>query len=457
LLLGLGLSVMISSCGSPEQPPNVLLYVVDTLRADSLPVYGNPVVTTPAITQFANEAVVYERAYSHSSWTRPSIASILTGRLPDEHRVETRDDNAALGLVLLSEQFRAAGYATAAIITNPNVGAFFGFDQGYDEFVELFAETGEGPVPDDVSRARSDVVTQRALEWIDRAPEPFFLFVLTTDPHSPYKPPKGFRKYRGSNSSWPRGSGFRLPPYKRRYRALYWGEVSYNDVSFGELLDHLRGRGLYDRTVVALTSDHGEEFGDHGHLWHGKTLYEEQLRVPLIIRRPGEPHAGHRIATPVQLVDVAPTLLAAAGLDVPQQVTGVRLPPAEADARRAIFASLELDGHAGRAVLDLPWKLIVRSAQPEQEPRKLRGGLFDLMDDPFETKDLREARPEVADRLEAMLREREAHAARVPKPEKQLAQRELPDDVRAALEVLGYLERGTEGGGEAPADSVHQP
>jgi arylsulfatase A-like enzyme len=211
-LLWLCLLCGLAGCAPAQERPNILLYVVDTLRADSLAPYGNPVIETPAATRLAREGTLYERAYAHSSWTRPSIASLLTGRLPGAHRVEGRRDRAAEELRFLPEALAEVGYHTGAIVTNPNVGAFFGFDQGFEEFVELFDHDGEAVVPYQGSRARSDAVTRRAIEWIDSARRPFFLFVLATDPHNPYTPPPGFRDYAPGGDPRPRGPSYRRLP-----------------------------------------------------------------------------------------------------------------------------------------------------------------------------------------------------------------------------------------------------
>lgn len=440
----------------PPARPNVLVYVVDTLRADGLEPYDSRVLT-PAAARLAREGVLYERAYAHSSWTRPSITSILTGQRPDEHAVETRTSIASPSLRFLSEAFSESGYATAAIITNPNVGAFFGFDQGYDDFIELFAgHQKAGVVQPGKARARSDEVTERAIEWIDGAPRPFFLFVLASDPHSPYEPPASF-DCPASRGPAPRGPRYLGWGNVEEQRSRYQCEIAFNDASFGRLLDHIREAGLYDETVVVLSSDHGEEFGDHGHRWHGKTLFEEQVRVPLIIRRPREPQPGRRVETPVQLVDLHPTLLEAAGIPRTSALPGRTLPPDPGAEAPPIYARLELDGYSTEMLFAHPWKWIVSHAQPRREKREL-GGLFNLEADPFEATDERNDRPEVAARLRSLLEsqratEPETSAAATAEPEA------LPANVREALEVLGYLDAGADDGPGATdtAGSPEQP
>ena len=430
--------------GGPQDPPNVVLYVVDTLRADALEPYGNPVVETPSVARFAREAALYERAYAHSSWTRPSIASILTGELPHAHAVEGRDDHAGPSLRFLAEALGEAGYQTGAVVTNPNVGAFFGFDQGFADFFELFVsheEHEEGVVPTDSPRSRSDEVTRKAIEWLSDVEPPFFLFVLTSDPHTPYRPPEGFDRFDARRDPRPKGSAYQRLPGVERQRSLYYGEVAYNDRSFGELLDFLRSEGLYDDSLVVFTADHGEEFGEHGHRWHGKGLFEEQVRVPLVIRRPRELEPGRRVPVAVRLIDVYPTVLDAVGLPGAPGLAGRILPPDSSALELPVYARLRVDGYRTEMLIDGSWKLIESHAQPEKEKREL-GGLFDLGADPSESVDRSHAERERMESLRAHLAsmgpsEVLAHDEAVRSPE---PQRELPTDVREALEILGYLE-----------------
>lgn len=427
-------------CGPPPPPPNIVLYVVDTLRADALAPYGNPVVSTPAVARLAREGVLFERAYAHSSWTRPSITSILTGQLPDIHGVELREQSAPESLYIVAEALSAAGYATGAIVTNPNVGSFFGFDQGYDDFVELFARHEGGVVQSASHRARSDKATEQAIAWIDSVQAPFFLYVLTSDPHSPYDPPPGFDDNLAGADPRPKGAAYKPLFDVEQKRSKYYGEVEFNDASFGRLLEYLRESGRDDQTLVVFTADHGEEFGEHGHRWHGKTLFDEQLRVPLVIRRPGEPEPGRRVSTPVGLVDVHATLLDAAGLSVSEGSQGQTLPPAQSSSPPPVYASLQLDDYSAEMVLAYPWKWISSHSQPKREKREL-GGLFNLESDPFEATDRRSDYPDVAAELRDQIERRErAAGAGAASLGDLVDERELPPDVREGLEVLGYLE-----------------
>jgi len=410
------------SSTKPTQPPNVLLFVVDALRADALGVYGNDRVETPEIDRFAEAGAVFEQAFAQSSWTRPSVTSILTGLHPSVHGVETRKDALSPSLTFLPEVFRGSGYRTGFLIANPNVGAAFGFSRGFDDFIELYGRREEGRVSSQELVARADRVVDRAKEWLEEVSEPFFLVVFVVDPHFPYDPPPDFHRYVEPGDSDPR-------------RGLYDGEVSFVDRSFGRLMADLDGRRLSERTITILTSDHGEEFFEHGQIGHGKALYEESLHVPLIVRWPGEIEAGRRIESPVELVDLMPTVLELTRLPPPPLQDGRSLfQPREG--APTLLAGLKLDGQRKWSARAYPWKLILDRGSPK---------LFDLSSDPGEMRDLsgeeadrvRELRLWVTEREENDERRRMmVHAGGQPG---EGPEGELSEGVREALRELGYI------------------
>jgi choline-sulfatase len=412
------------STGRAPQPPNVLIFLVDALRADALGAYGNEIVETPAIDRFAREGAVFEQAFAQSSWTRPSVTSILTGLHPSVHGVETRKDTLSPALTSLPEVFREHGYRTGILLTNPNVGAFFGYSRGFDDFIELYGRREGGRVSSRELVASSDQVVDRAREWLADVPEPFFLIVFTADPHAPYEPPPRFNRYLDPNESDPR-------------RGLYHGEVSFADDSFGRLMSYLDDRGLSERTITVLTSDHGEEFLEHGQVGHGKALYEESLHVPLIVRWPREIEPGRRVDAPVQLMDLMETLLGLARLPVPQPQDGRPLfrEPREP---APLFANLKLDGRDQWSVRHHPWKLILDRTSGEAM-------LFDLSSDSGEMRDLsgdhpervRELREWIAERIESDVRRRAM--LQNQEPSRTIGDEELPEDTRDALRALGYI------------------
>ena len=419
-----------SACSVPapgvSPRPNVLLYVVDALRPDSLGCYGNEEVDTKAIDALARDGVLFENAFAQSSWTRPSMATILTGLYPGAHGVLGRQHRLAQNLTLFPEILRQHGYRTGFITANPNVGSFFGFDQGWDTFQELYERRDEGRVRSTELIARSEAVTAAAIDWIGQARQPFFLLILAVDPHWPYQPPERFDHYA------PGSSGER-----ERMRGLYYGEVAANDDSFGKLLAHVRDRKLYDDMVIVFTSDHGEEFWEHGERGHGRALYEESIRIPLVIRAPyfGK---GERIDRPVQSVDIMPTLLTLAGLPVPSPMDGQPIVTTATEAT-PVFSRLRHDNKNLAAIRDYPWKLIWNRETDEKQ-------LFNLAEDAAEQTPVTSQNEEMAEHLTHRLFQ---HAAQ------NLARREslnenvapetvseetIPDNVRETLKALGYIQ-----------------
>ena len=433
--------------------PNVLVYMVDTLRADALSPYGNEVLQTPEIARFAEGAIVYEQAFAASSWTRASVASLFSGLQPDVHNVRDRADRASEPVAALASAFRDAGYRTGAIVTNPNVGRFFGFGEGFDDYIELFEHSDDPVVIDEYApRARADEVTKRAIRWIDEGDAPWFLFVLVTDPHAPYAPPPGFDTYslddarRSSHAPLTKRGRKRRGPRIDAHRR-YMGEVTFTDRAFGALMQHLRRRELDDDTIVALTADHGEHFGDHDALGHGRTLFQAVLHIPLILRLPGGERGGHRLATPVQLVDLHPTLVSMAGVALP--VAAARpgdaspLPLEERANPRPAFAQLDLDTVRAEMIYAAPWKYIRPPPYLEPAWAPTRTVLYDLTQDPEERQNEAEAKQVIASQLEELLDLRAEgsgvlSAAVVTSAPPEVM--DMPDDVQRALEHLGYIE-----------------
>lgn len=369
--------------------PDVVIYLVDTLRADHLGVYGYSRDTSPRLDEFARDSVIYEQAYSPSSWTRPAVASLLTGLDPARHGATSRTSVLAQDITTLAERLRRMGYSTAAIATNPHVLPVWGFAQGFDEFhdvKELYDST------------RADQVNEVAFRFLDKqASAPFFLFVHTLDPHAPYDPPPPHDRLWGPPPPGERPT-IREQPIEDVIDS-YDGEIHFNDEQFGLLVDRLRQDGRYDRSLIVFVSDHGEELEDHGRLGHGMTLYEEVVRVPLVVKLPGNEHASTRVASPVVLQDIVPTVLAAVGDGAPD-LDGVDLGGGTArDGReRPISFSLDvltLEGH--RKVIEGlrvgRWKLI-REIAPRSS-----FSLFDLEADPRERHNRRAEAEPVAARL----------------------------------------------------------
>jgi arylsulfatase A-like enzyme len=378
----------------PSGHPNVLLYLIDTLRSDHLGCYGYPRPTSPVIDDFSREAILFERAYAQASWTRPSVASVLTGLYPSRHGAIRREHRLRGDVTMLAEVLSEAGYHTAAFVSNPNVLPVFGFDRGFEVFRDVGSAGGK-PSSRDVNAA--------VFEYLDRRPKegPLFLFVHTMDPHD-YEPPQAFldrfERMRTARN-----------PSVARVTDLYDGAIAHNNHSFGVLLDRLEAEGIGDETLVVLLADHGEELADHGNFFHGQTLFQEQLLVPLLFRLPGGALGGRRVARPVRLVDVMPTLLELLGLSAPSDLDGesfAALLRGEGDGGYdpVLFAEQNLGTHVLSALIEGNEKVIVR-----QRPRRRRSTLlFDLSRDPREHFDLARASPETARRLERRLHQLES-------------------------------------------------
>ncbi len=318
--------------------PNVILYVVDTLRADHLGVYGYKRETSPAIDAFSRDAVIFERAYSTSGWTRPATASVLTGLIPPRHAAITRSSKINPDVPLLSDYLRRSGYQTTGFVTNVNVLPLWGFDRGFDRYVDVESLTGE---------KHAGVVHRLVAEHMQTdLREPFLLYLHLLDPHTPYDAPPPFDQRWRTKGIGPIGPADIRELGLDEIVAAYDQEIAYTDQRFGEMLVELEERGLYDDALIVLTSDHGEEFGDHGRYFHGHSLFDELVRVPLIVKLPGNAHAGARVSGPVSVVDIVPTVLGRVAPAPEIDVDGVDLMDAIArgssDSDRVLMLDLNL-------------------------------------------------------------------------------------------------------------------
>ncbi len=285
----------------------IVLVSIDTLRADRLPAYGYEGVETPAIDRLVADAVLFERAYSHSPQTLPAHVSMFTGLLPVEHGVR---DNLGFavgpGQVLLPELLAPLGYRSAAVVSSYVLRQEVGLARGFATYDDRLPQAPPGASGAQVQRDGSESL-QAAERWLteNAVPgAPIFLFLHLYEPHTPYAPPDRFARYE---------------PYD--------GEIAYADEIVGRLFDTLRARGLYDDALIVLLSDHGEGLGDHGEQEHGVFLYDEAIRVPLVVKLPGGREAGRRVAVPVQHIDLLPTLLELAGAPAPAGLLGRSLRP----------------------------------------------------------------------------------------------------------------------------------
>ena len=303
-----------------DAAPLVIIYLVDTLRADHTTPYGYARDTTPELAKFARDAVLFETAIAQASWTKPSVASLFTSLLPGRHRAVQLRDPLDPGHVTLAEMLQGRGYATGAVIANSVIYLQgLNFEQGFDFFDGIH---GAEKRPSKMVEAAA--VVDGALAWLDeRSGFPTFLYVHTVDPHVPYTPPPPFdRMYTPHPAADHKATDPRLdyrgePLDRDRFVAQYDGEIAYGDREFGRFVQSLKQRGLYDRALIVFMADHGEEFLDHGQWLHGRSVYDELIRIPLIVKFPDQRDGGRRIAQQVQEVDILPTILENLGLPVP--------------------------------------------------------------------------------------------------------------------------------------------
>jgi arylsulfatase A-like enzyme len=428
---------------------NVLLYVIDTLRADGLGAYGNAEPVSQYFDRLAREGILFENALAVSSWTRPTVVSMFTGLQPGRHGVVGRDDGLAPAARTLAERLAEAGYRTAGFITNANVVADYGVNQGFAkyEWYPHSKDRAEG------GRRSAAAVTRSALEWIARgdASDPFFAFLHVSDPHGPYLPPTREREEFASGVRNPAVgteaflqdlADFNITPtaaLRRDLIALYHAEIAYVDSQLGALLKSLDALGRADDTLVIVIADHGEEFFEHGWSEHGKTLYAEQIRIPMVVRLPEGKLAGRRVEAPVQQIDLMPTILDLLGLEATAAADGRSLLPLlafdEAPARLTSFASLDLDGRRVESVTESGFKLIetFQYTHPKQHPPLVQ--LFDLERDPGEQDDLATQRPVAVGYLRSKAAAQRNRTQQVLKP--------IPATIDAAVEAelraLGYV------------------
>jgi arylsulfatase A-like enzyme len=385
-ILSLLLLVLFPFASHAAPRPNIVLITLEATRADRMGFLGSRAGLTPNLDRLAQQGIVFEHAYAQAPLTAPSHATILSGTYPQFHHVSAAGIPLSASVPYLPDLLKAHGYRTAAFVgsiaLDPQSGFAPGFDRNFDTYEAGFhlPQPGEGRYRT-VERRAQEVVA-RAAGWLERGQRaPFFLWVQLNDPHAPYEAP---------------------PPFAGRYASSrYDGEVAYTDAAMARLLAALRARKLYDDALIVVVADHGESLGAHGEDTHGIFLYDETLRVPLILKLPKDQMAGRRIAGRVRLVDIAPTLLEAAGLPVLPAMQGQSLLRV---ARTSPNSDQPACAQSDSPRLDFGWSaleswrvgkyLLVRAPTPE---------LYDLSADPGATHNLARSSQAVLDTLTAQL------------------------------------------------------
>jgi arylsulfatase A-like enzyme len=448
-----GAATTSASPSAPSSPPSFVIYLVDALRADRLGSYGGPPGLTPALDRFATEAVQFAQARAQSSWTRPAVASLFTGLTPLRHGATGFDSRLPEEVSTLAERLRERGYRTGYITANSNTTEAFGFGQGFDTFRWLH---GGG----EHSKARWREVHAAAREFFDDlSPEtPYLLVLHTVETHAPYHP-SPMHRGRWAPSADPRlgdrktlaGLPSREPGEEvmRQVGELYNAEVADADEGFADLVAELERRGRRGDTSILFLSDHGEELFDHGNVEHGRTLYEEQLRVPMLWSLPRHPGAagtagvagrrGRQVTVAIDQIDVLPTLLEIAGAplaaDLPGRSFAAALRGGDPPAPRSSAAWLDRLSFRQEAVVSGDHKLI-RNLRASTATAIATDELFELGADPGELEPLGEER-ELRRALLAVELRRWRALAGAPLAAETAA---IDDRLRRELQALGYLQ-----------------
>jgi arylsulfatase A-like enzyme len=400
--------------------------VFDAAAAAHFGCYGYPKRTSPTVDRIAAEpeSVLFERAYANAPYTLASTGSLFTGLYPERHGVVERELKLGSEAVTLAERLRERGFTSAGFSMNAFASEKFGYHQGFDFFL------------------KKHKFHLRVPAYLATEPRrPLFLYLHYINPHAPYQAKPRYRMrfadpdYRGpvdgSYASIARLDRLReIPPADlRQLLALYDADIASVDAEFALLLDHFKRLGLYDQSLLVLTSDHGEAFFQHGRRGHNTTVYDEMLHIPLILKFPkGWRPARRRIAEPVQTVDLTATLLDAAGLAAAgSELDGRSLLPLMFGGELRPTALLARAEHGVQlSIRDRRWKLVVHDGPPGLE-------LFDLETDPAEARDLSSAQPV---RTGLLLQNLRRLSATGPAPAEANV---VDEETRAELRALGYL------------------
>ena len=422
---------------APKNRPNVLIYMIDTERADHTSLYGYPRDTTPFLKKLGARGMVFDDCQVQATWTKPSVASLLTSLYSFTHGIIQDYDTIPRGATTLAEQLRAAGYVTAGIVANPFAGRISGLQRGFD-YLSEWAVIQRYRTDREDRGTDSAAVNKIVFPWLDEHhDEPFFLYVHTTDPHAPYRPPAGFeekfanpaetpefnRTYRTLRDKGQYGGGTVITragcaksgvnPDRFIHRAVdrYDAEILHNDWSLEQLAAKLKELGVLDSTLIVVVSDHGEEFWEHGWTAHGQSLYQELTHGLFVMWNPKLIPTPRRVSEPVQLIDVMPTILDLLGLKIPNMVQGQSLAAFATgqpfQRRGPVMTSRYASPHAHGvvpenatdtvALLNADWKLIYRDKAKEVGLNKVE--LYDRRTDRVDAGNVAAQHPQEVERM----------------------------------------------------------
>jgi arylsulfatase A-like enzyme len=464
---------VVRSAAPRTGPQGVVVILADTLRSDHLDAYGYGRATAPRLHRMAQEGTLFRDAVSQASWTKVSMSSNLLSLYPSSHRIRSFSDRLPDEAHTLAEAFRDAGFATLSLSANFFVGKLTHLEQGFEEF----HESASLPQAESAKTARAQV--DRLLPWLDMHRDvPFFVYLHVTDPHSPYRPTapydtrfasaeenarhaeeqtkvRGFiahplmRAFGMPLASELAASGIAREGYLAVDRAWYDGSIRAMDEEIARVFERLAELGLSERTLVVFASDHGEEFQEHGASFHGRTVYGEVTRVPLVFWGAGIP-AGRNVDETVESIDVMPTLLELAGVPAEGPMQGRSLAPLLAPdrpgswpARPAISEHrMDLGGppwtdREGTAIEAEGWKLI-ENASPGADRPALE--LYDARGDRLDAHDVAAAHPDVVERLRAQLSAWRAETGKVQLSTVTAGEAAMSSEEIERLKSLGYVQ-----------------
>jgi len=434
--------------------PHVFIYVVDALRANALELYGAQRPLSPHLKQFAQDSVVYEHAVAASTWTLPSVVSLLTGVYPERHGVMKGDVKLSTetGIETLPALLGKHGYMTLGLSQSFVVGPQFGVDKGFDEF-RLMNRLNSYAL-------RTGEIRRSLVSWLEHEygwDQPMFVYIHAVGPHAPYNPPERYGSYARSiggklerteyiPAHFQSGNHGNDPAELGHLRSLYDGEVQYADEQFGLFIDLLKYFGLYDNSMIIFLADHGEEFADHGGYDHGRTLYEEVARIPLVVKYPGQSTSrGSRTRQGVSEVDILPTILHEAGITIPAGLPGNPLPPNErADGGRSRPIFSQLNPVASETYESVDYRAIWLDGLKCIENLKAADRFgrfekpvqaFDLVNDPGERTPLTDDDP----RVEVCARLLANWESMTSSSDNAIQQNKVTDQTQEMLRALGYV------------------
>jgi len=427
-----------------DQRPNVILIVVDTLRADHVDCYGNKRTTTPHIDALAREGILFKNAISTAPWTLPSVASILTSQYPSVLGIREEYVKLDQRFTLLPEVLKNHDYSTYGVTSAPLVTSNIGFGRGYDDYNEEHLSGHES--------VSSPGVTEQSVSFVKKPhTKPFFLFSYYFDPHYNYilhKKYNYYPSYKGklrSNHSisalWRYRDQFSKDDIKYLV-SLYDSEIAFTDEHIGKLINELKKQGMYDNSVIIITADHGEEFMERGWIGHSITLHQELIRVPLIMKFPGL--EARKINTPVSLIDIMPTICSYLGIQIPNGLDGqaINIKTGSSMIKRPVFSeTFNPQVHREGPIEPIAFRSVVLgNMKLIYDEKKNLAFIYDLSKDPYEQYNLADAKQEEHVKLKALLSEwiNYVEKKRIKGPQQDVNDLFTPEQ-REQLKSMGYL------------------